>query len=436
MDILEQLKRQADQVEVVNMENELTSVGFEANRLKSSQVEKTKGTAVRVVKDGRLGFAASSATLDTESATGKFVTNALESAAYGDAVPIIFPGPQRGPKVATFDQAVTKLSASHLVEMGQEIIELFLQIEPDTQVNVNLERGVQHLSIRNHTGTEVSVKRSPLSMSFVVSRIRGDDVLLIFDTIGTTVWKDDCLTFAQRLGRKLELAKRDASIRSGRMPVLFAPTGALTLGLAPLLGLNGKNVYTGISPMKDRVGEKLFDDKITIIDDPTMDGRFGSAAHDDEGVAHRRNVLVERGVLRGFMYDLKTAAQAGVQSTGNGSRSLFNPPDTAPTNLIFQAGETPVADMIASIDEGLLVENVLGLGQGNAISGAFSNPISLAFKIEKGEIVGRVKDVSIAGNAYDLLKDVTAVSQETEWVYRNFGLPYILLPELNVVAKE
>jgi PmbA protein len=322
-----------------------------------------------------------------------------------------------------------------MVEMGEEIIDLILQIEPDARVNVELERGVQHLSLRNQAGSDVSFQRSPLSLSFMVNRVKGDDVLMMFDALGTTVWEDGYLAFARRLGEKLELAKRSASIQSGRMPVLFAPTGALVLGLPLMLGLNGKNVYTGISPMAGKVGQKLFDDKITILDDPTLDGKFGSASYDDEGVAHRRNVLVEGGVLKGFLYDLKTAAQSGVESTGNGSRSLFSPPSPSPTNLIFAAGETPLADLIAGIDEGLLVENALGLGQGNVISGAFSNSLSLAFKIEKGEIVGRVKDVSIAGNVYELLQDVAAVSQETEWVYYNFNLPYVLLPDMNVVAK-
>jgi PmbA protein len=219
------------------------------------------------------------------------------------------------------------------------------------------------------------------------------------------------------------------------MPVLFAPGGALALTLPLVEGINGKNVYTGISPLAGKVNERLFDDKVTLVDDGTIHGRFGSAPYDDEGVAHRRNVLIERGVLKGFLYDLKTAAQASVESTGNGSRSLFSPPDPAPTNLIWEAGDTPLAEMIAGIDEGLLVEDVLGLGQGNVISGAFSNPLSLGFKIEKGEIVGRVKNVSIAGNVYDLLKDVAAVSRETRWVYYDFNLPYVLLPEMNVVAK-
>jgi len=184
------------------------------------------------------------------------------------------------------------------------------------------------------------------------------------------------------------------------------------------------------------VGEKLFDDKVNVVDDGTLDGKYGSAPYDDEGVPHRRNVLVEHGVLKGFLYDLKTAAQSGVESTGNGSRGLFNPPAPEPTNLILAGGSTPLAEMVAGIDEGLLVEDILGLGQGNIISGAFSNPLSLAFKIEKGEIVGRVKDVSIAGNVYDLLKEVTAVSRETLWVYGGRCMPYLLLPELNVIAKE
>ena len=432
MNILHKLMSQADQAEVVELQSESTQVGFESNRLKSSQVQETKGVAVRVVKNGKLGFAASS----DESATEKLIANALESAAYGDQVPIAFPAPQPATDVATTDQAIIDLPIARLVEIGQEIIDHMLQIEPDARVGVELRRGIQHLAIHNQAGTEVSFQRSPLSISTEISRVKGDDVLLIFDILGTTLWQDDYMAPFYRLGDKLEQAKQSASIRSGKMPVLFSPTGALVLGLPLMLGLNGKNVYTGISPMAAKAGQKLFDRKLTIVDDATIDGKFGSASHDDEGVAHRRNTLVQEGVLQGFLYDLKTAAQSGVESTGNGSRGLFSPPSPSPSNLIFQAGSTPLADMISGIDEGLLVENVLGLGQGNVISGAFSNSVSLAFKIEKGEIVGRVKDVSIAGNAYDLLQDIAAISSETEWVYNNFSLPCILLEGMNVVAKE
>jgi len=91
--------------------------------------------------------------------------------------------------------------------------------------------------------------------------------------------------------------------------------------------------------------------------------------------------------------------------------------------------------IIAGIEEGLLVEDVLGIGQGNIIGGDFSNNLSLAFKIEGGQIVGRVKDVSIAGNVYQDLRHVAALSRETAWVQSGPLAPYVLLPELNVVTK-
>lgn len=431
MDILAELARQAEQVEVVALRSETTKIGFEANRLKSSQIEETRGIAARVIKDGRLGFAASS----DENALDKLVNNVLESAAYGDRVPMSFPGPHAAPQVASFDPVIATLSVERLVEIGQGIVELILQVEPEARVNVRLERGVDQLSLRNHAGADITFRRSPLSILVEVNRVRGDDVLIIFDLSGTTIQQDDYLAPARKLATKLEQAKQSATLRSGKMPVLFSPTGALVLGLPLMLGLNGKNVYMRTSPMAGKVGQKLFDDKLTIADDPLLDGKLYSAPYDDEGVAHRRNLLVENGVLQGFFYDLKTAAQSGVASTGNGSRSLFSPPNPAPTNLVFQPGQTPLAEIIADIQEGLLVEDPLGLGQGNVISGAFSNSLSLAFKIEKGEIVGRVKDVSIAGNVYELLQNIAAVSQETEWVYHNFCLPYILLGEMNVVTK-
>jgi PmbA protein len=432
MDILKQLQEQAEQVEVVHLRNEATSVEFEANRFKTSKVEETSGVAVRVVRNGRLGFSASS----DERALDRLVHNVLESASFGDVVPLSFPAPGRAPQVRSFDPAIPALPVERLVAIGQEIVDLMLSTDPEVRVNISLTRGVEHTSIRNQAGTEAAFRRSPLTIGAEVARIEGDDVLILYDMLGTTLWDEDYIAFARRLTEKLLLARKITTMRTARMPVLFSPSGALTLALPLMEGVDGKNVFTGVSPLCGKVGQKLLDEKVTLVDDGTLDGRAGSAPYDDEGVPHSRNLLFDRGVLRGFLYDLKTAAQSGVESTGNGSRSLFRQPRPTPTNLILAGGETPLAQIIAGIDHGLLVEDVLGLGQGNVISGAFSNPVALAFQIENGEIVGRVKDLSIAGNVYDLLKDVAAVSRETQWVYGSFCLPYVLLPEMNVVAKE
>ena len=432
MDILKQLKPLAEQVEVVSLRSEATTVEFEANKLKTSKVEETRGLAVRVVRNGRLGFAASS----NAEAVDKLAANALESAAYGDAVPIRFPPAQPAASVRTYDPTIVALPIPRLVEIGSQILGEILEVEPEARVNISLERGENHLTVCNHTGAEALVRRSPFSIGVEVNRIQGDDIVILFEMSGVTLWQDDYLAFVRQIKEKLVRLRQITALKSGKMPVLFSPCGALVLGLPLMEGINGKNVYTGISPMQGKLGEQLFDEKISLVDDATLDGRYSSAAFDDEGVPHRRNLVIAKGKLNLFLYDLKTAAQSGCESTGNGARSLFNPPEPSPTNLIVERGDTPLKDILAGIEQGLLVEDVLGLGQGNIISGAFSNPLNLAYKIEKGEIVGRVKNASIAGNVYELLKDVSAVSQEQQWVYNSFCLPYILLPEMNVVAKE
>jgi len=431
MDILTQLKQQAEQVEVFSLQNEKTTVEYEANQMKTCTVAESKGTAVRVIRKGQLGFAASS----DDTAMDKLAANALESATYGDIAPFSFPDSQPAPIVRTFDNVVAYLPIARLVEIGREMLDLVLPVEPNARCNVSLERSLVSASIRNQKGLDVSFKTSPLSLGLEIDRIEGDDVLILYDQLGTTVWEKDYLAFARRLVEKLKQARIITSIKPGRIPVLFAPTGTLALGLPLSQGLNGKEVYKGTSPMAGKIGEKLFNEKITIIDDGTIDGKFASASYDDEGVPRRRNVLIEKGVLKGFIYDLKTAAHSGVESTGNASRGLFNPPEPSGTNLVIQPGETPLKDILASMDEGIIVEDLLALGQGNIISGAFSNPLALAFKVEKGEIVGRVKDLSIAGNIYDLLKNVEAVSKETQWVYSTIHAPYILIPEMNVAGK-
>jgi len=430
--MLDRLMQKADQAEVFEIESEATSIGFEANKMKSFNVEETCGIAARVVVEGRLGFAASS---DVD-AIDKLVANVLESARHGDVIPFQFPVSQPGSSVRVYDPELAALPTDRLIEMGQEIIATVLEVEPEAHVNVDLERRVRRTTVRNSAGAEIAVEKAPLSISAVVERVRGDDVIIIFRHFSTAVKDEAYRVFARSIADTLRLAQTTATLESGRMPVLFSPSGAPVLGLPLMQGLDGKNAYRGISPMAGRLGEKLFDEKLTLVDDPTLDGRPGSSSHDDEGVPRQRRALVDRGVLRSFVYDLKTAAQAGVEPTGHGGRGLFSPPAPAFSNLVLEGGDTPVAEIIARVGHGLLVESPLGLGQGNVISGAFSNNLSMAFKIEGGEIVGRVKDVSIAGNIYEDLRHVEALSQEAEWVYGGLRLPYILLPELNVVTKE
>jgi PmbA protein len=214
------------------------------------------------------------------------------------------------------------------------------------------------------------------------------------------------------------------------LPVILTPEGASVLLLTLRLALDGKNVLLGASPLAERVGEQIADTRLSLTDHPLLDWGPRSSRYDGEGVPRQVTPLIQEGVLMGYLYDLDTAGRAGTESTGHG-------PNREPTNMVIEAGDTPYQEMVRGIDEGLLVHRVMGLGQGNPISGEFSVNVSLGYKIEGGEIVGRVKDVMLAGNAYDALKDIAAIGDRAEWVSGWFTgrMPYIEIGKLSVVAK-
>lgn len=432
MDLLASLRERTEQAEVFTIESESTELTFEANEMKSAEVEETQGVALRAVAGGRLGFTAASGNVVED----KLIDNLLASAQFGDEVPIVFPGPTATNEVDLFDASLAETPIAHLAEIGHEVIERLLQVDSDSQVSVSIERGVSRSSVRNSAGAETEEHASSFSVGIGVERVRGDDVLMVYGSCYDISLTEDYRQIVERLAVKIELARKSAQLESGRMPVLFTPTGALVLLMPIMLGINGQNVQRGTSPLANRLGEAVFDPALTLWDDPTLAGRPASSRHDDEGVPCHRKALIERGQIGAFIYDLRTAALMGCDSTGNGQRGLFSTPSPSFSNLVLEPGTTPLADIVAGIDHGLLVDSVLGLGQGNALSGAFSNTVGLAYVIEGGEIVGRVKDVSIAGNIYEALREVAAITCESQWVRGHIRVPHILLQDLNVVAKR
>jgi PmbA protein len=185
----------------------------------------------------------------------------------------------------------------------------------------------------------------------------------------------------------------------------------------------------------------VFDASFSVTDDPLHAGRAASRPIDDECVPSRVTTLVERGVVKQFVYDLETAARAGTASTGNGQRGIFSKPATGYTNLIFGEGGKGKGegsdlggDLLAGIKDGLLVDDLIGVGQGNVIGGAFSHPVALAYRVERGELTGRVKDAAIAGNSYDLLKKIGGFGNDRRW-YGSRSTPSLLLEGVSVAKR-
>jgi PmbA protein len=145
-------------------------------------------------------------------------------------------------------------------------------------------------------------------------------------------------------------------------------------------------------------------------------------------------MLVDSGVVSHFFYDLQTAALANTQSTGNGSRQGGLPTPSL-SSVVIGKGDASFQDMVGGIKEGLVVELMIGAEQGNILNGDFSGNVLLGYKIENGEIAGRVKDTMVAGNVYQILKQLESIGNDTRWVEGFLFTPSLRCSSLSVASK-
>ncbi|MGB9561978.1 MAG: metallopeptidase TldD-related protein, partial [bacterium] len=171
-------------------------------------------------------------------------------------------------------------------------------------------------------------------------------------------------------------------------------------------------------------------------DDGTIPRKNGTTPFDGEGFQKQPITIIDKGVIKNYLLDIVTAKKLGMKPNGSSSRGIFSPPAPSISNIIVGNGDTNLKELLKYFPKAILVDGLLGIGQGNVLSGAFSNPVALAFFVENGEIVGRVKNLAIAGNIYECLKNITAISEEREWKGGVYLLPHILLDNLSITGGE
>jgi len=440
-ELLEILKRGGAEAEVFTGSYDSYEVKFVAGEVKSAVAREASGLSVRAIKAGKLGYVGSRDT--SPDGMKRLLIHIANSLEVGDPATFSFPGPTAPPVDASSlegdDEATAALTVEDLVEIGKQAIAALKERHPEPVYEGTVSRSVGRTRLLNTSGVDTQDQHTSFSLSIEANRTQDEDVLLEWSSVaGPARGKVDPQEVVEEISRRLGWAEEVAVLNPGTMPVLFTPRGSLVLWGPLLQGLSGKTVMVGTSPLRDRVGEQLFDARIELVDDGLLPGGLGSAPFDDEGTPRRRRALIEDGVLRGFVHDLETSVATGQEPTGNGERGgATGKPAPGFSNLLIRGGERPLDELIAGMDYGLIVHRVMGQGQGNTLPGTFSNPVDLGYLVEKGEIKGRVKDVSIAGNIYELLlNQLGGLSKEVEQLGGSYHLPWVLLEDMNVVGKK
>ncbi|HUT68448.1 MAG TPA: TldD/PmbA family protein [Dehalococcoidales bacterium] len=430
--ILARAKKVAGEAEVFQVSSEETQVRFEANRLKQLQNNQTTSVALRIIKDGRIGYATTTGTGDADELVG----NAVETAEFGTVARFQLPDTQDYPRVDIYDPAVESVSIKEMIDLGEEMIAAVTGHTPGIMCEAGVSRGVISLRIMNSRGGRAEYRKSFFSLDIEGNLIEETDMLFVGESESSCHPLADPGKVTNLVLRQLDLAKNRAKAPTRQLPVVFTPNGVGSALILPLMSaLNGKMVLEGASPVGDKVGKTVFDKKLSLRDDPTVGYRPGSRPCDDEGVPSQRTPLVSKGVIRGFLYDLQTAALSGTRSTGNGSRKRGGLPAPAPSAFVVTPGKTTFDEMVADIKEGLVVEQLMGAEQGNILGGDFSGNVLLGFKVENGKIVGRVKDTMVSGNIYKVLKDIAAIGSEVKWIGGFLQTPPFYCKGLSVSSK-
>ena len=199
---------------------------------------------------------------------------------------------------------------------------------------------------------------------------------------------------------------------------------------------SAENVQKDLSVFKGKLGEAVASPCVTLMDDSLLAEGIASRPFDAEGVPGGTYALIENGVLKTFLHNLKTAKKDGVQSTGNASKAGYSAPvRVAPTNFYIKAGDTAYDQMLKDMDGGLVITEVTGLHAGaDSVSGDFSL-LSKGFLIKDGKIERPVEQITIAGNFYQMLKDVRAVGSDLTFPQGAFGSPSVDVGKLSVAGN-
>ncbi|MBS1853687.1 MAG: TldD/PmbA family protein [Acidobacteria bacterium] len=214
---------------------------------------------------------------------------------------------------------------------------------------------------------------------------------------------------AQRTVRRLGGRK----VKTAHVPVVLDPLVATSLLSHIYEGVNGDSVYRGASFLAGKLGEKIAADHVTVIDDGTIPGGFGTTPFDGEGIPTRRTVVIENGVLKSYLLNTYTAKKLKLQTTGNASRGLAGTPGIGLGNYFLQPGTKTPKQLIGEIQDGLYVTEFLGSGA-NLVTGDYSRGAS-GLWICGGELAYPVEEITVAGNLKEMFRNISEIADDLEF---------------------
>lgn len=417
--LIECASRSGARFEIYSRSSETTAVTVENSELKAVESAISSGVSLRLLKDGLSGF---SFTRNLTDPSG-FVENAMASLKAGVKADFSFPGTEKCPVLATFSERACHITSEDLLAESFRTRDRLAGGE-GRQVNAGSSVAVSDCRLINSSGLDISWRESCVEQYGTIVSPSGSRYLAGDRKFDLSPLPTPLLEGVPRL---FEFDRFKVRPSPGRRNVLFMPRAVDVLLWRVQSGMSGQSLLQKNTPCAGKIGEKMFSDLLTLRNNPLNDRIPGARSVDDEGVPCSDFVLVDKGVFKGFYYDLNQAAKAGTVSTGNGFRcsvwGVGDPVMLRPQpylgHLYFDRGAETFDGLIKKMGNGLIVFGTLGMHTGNIANGDFSVGLSLGLCVENGRIVGKAKDTMVSGNIYDVMKRAVDIGCESDVYHGN-----------------
>ena len=425
--------------EIYYMANEELSVDTLNKELSSFSSGNSGGICFRVLYDGKIGYASSE--LMDEGEMKSLVSRAKANATATEKPDTvgIFKGSEHYAELKNTDYSLK--SAAELKKISTDLADA-LYNSSDKVTNGTATYGVTAgftVRLSNSHGLNLETKcgvNLVQAMAVICDDGKYENAYDAKELKGEV----DVNEIAKGVVDEAILKANAGPIESGKYSVVLSGKQMRTILSAFVSAFSAKMAQMGMSLLKGKEGEKIAADIVTITDDPMREGVSIQTNFDAEGVAAFRKAVVENGVLKTLLHNRETAKAQGVESTGNASKGGYaSPVAISPYAFCMEAGDKTKDELFAMAGNGIYITELKGLHAGaNAVTGDFSIE-SAGFKIENGKLAGAVKSFTIAGNFFDLLKSIAALSNEVEVAitggFTTFGAPAVLIHDVSVAGK-
>ena len=428
-------KRGAEYTEVYMARNKESEVLIENNDLKQSKSHKSSGLGIRVFVRGSVGF--SSVNILEKEHINNAIIQAIKLARVTPTDKFnSMPGKTEIKFLkGIYDRKAEFFNSSDATKMASDMLVAAKSFDDRVSVDSgNFTSSVTTHALLNSNGIRADETISSFSWSIMGMAINGEEISNFDFQFGAThhVKNIDVLSTGREFAETVVNSLGARKIDSFKGKMLLTPSAASELIQDVISSsINSHVVQKGASKFEGKIGKSVSSDLLTLEDDAVNINGLGSSSFDREGVPHRRNIIIENGILRKFIYNTYTANKENTESTGNAGGSPKTPPMVSTTNIVIKSGKSKLENLTSEMDKGIMVNRFSG--NVNPVNGDFSGVVKGGQYIKNGNVEYAVKEVMVAGNVFDALYDLTGISKERK-LLADAILPYLLFENMSFTA--